>query len=133
RLKMCEGIKCEGAATLEEVAEYAKGLICLTGGDEGLLGPALMRGGEQEGRAVVERLMVIFGHENVYVELQRHGEREQEWRNQAALGIAASLDLPVIATNGVRYATAPEREVLDLFIAIRHHVSLEKAGRLLTR
>ena len=64
--------------------------------------------------------MRIFGRENVYVELQRHQEREEEWRNQAAIRIARSLNLPVIATNGVRYATAYDREIQDLFTAIRH-------------
>ena len=61
---------------------------------------------------------------NVYVELQRHHEREEEWRNQAALRIARSLQLPVLATNGVRYATAYDREILDLFTAIRNHTNL---------
>ena len=63
--------------------------------------------------------------------MQRHQEREEEWRNQAAIRIARSLNLPVIATNGVRYATAYDREIQDLFTAIRHHVELDQAGRLL--
>ena len=70
----------------------------------------------------------IFGPANVYVELQRHGERAEEARNQAALRIADSLHLPILATNGVRYATGEEREILDVFTAIRHGVSLEKCG-----
>ena len=73
----------------------------------------------------------MFGRGNVYVEVQRHREREEEWRNQAALRIAASLKLPVVATNGVRYARAYDREVLDVFTAIRHHTDLDHAGRLL--
>ncbi len=32
----------------------------------------------------------MFGRENVYVELQRHQEREEEWRNQAAFELPAS-------------------------------------------
>ena len=59
-------------------------------------------------------------------------EREEEWRNQAAIRIARSLKLPVLATNGVRYATAYDREILDLFTAIRHHADLDHAGRLLS-
>ena len=43
-----------------------------------------------------------------------------------------SLNLPVVATNGVRYARAYDREVLDIFTAIRHHTDLDHAGRLLT-
>ena len=132
QFKMRETTKKEGAATFHDLEQYASGLVCLTGGDEGPLAAALMRGGEKAGRETVERLVRIFGRENVYVELQRHREREQECRNQAALRIAQSLKLPVIATNGVRYATAYDREIQDLFIAIRHHVELDLAGRLLT-
>jgi error-prone DNA polymerase len=128
---MREATKKEGAATLHDLEQYASGLVCLTGGDEGPLAAALTRGGEEAGRKIVERLTHIFGHKNVYVELQRHREREGEWRNQAALRIAKSLKLPIIATNGVRYATAYDREVLDLFTAVRHHVELDQAGRLL--
>jgi error-prone DNA polymerase len=131
QFKMRETTKKEGAAAFHDLEQYASGLVCLTGGDEGPLAAALMRGGEEAGRETVERLVNIFGRENVYVELQRHREREQEWRNQAALRIAQSLKLPVIATNGVRYATAYDREIQDLFTAIRHHVELDQAGRLL--
>ena len=129
--KMRETEKAEGAATIDDLSRYAGGLICMTGGDEGPLAAALMRGGEAAGREMVEQLTRIFGRENVYVELQRHQEREEEWRNQAAMRIARALRLPLIATNGVRYATACDREIQDLFTAIRNHVELDQAGRLL--
>jgi error-prone DNA polymerase len=132
QFKMREAKKGDGAATLNDLQQYAAGLICLTGGDEGPLAAALARGGEAEGQKTVVQLTRTFGRENVYVELQRHREREEEWRNQAAIRIARSLNLPMIATNGVRYATAYEREVQDLFTAIRNHVELDQAGRLLT-
>ncbi|UWZ84547.1 DNA polymerase III subunit alpha [Occallatibacter riparius] len=131
QFKMRETKKGAGAATFDDLSQYASGLVCLTGGDEGPLAAALAHGGEDAGREVVERLMRIFGRENVYVELQRHQEREEEGRNQAALRIASYLKLPVLATNGVRYATAYDREVQDLFTSINHHVELDQAGRLL--
>ena len=131
RFKMRERSKAEGCANIDDLAEFRDGLICLTGGDEGPLAAALNRGGEAEGRQRVEQLVDIFGRQNVYVELQRHGDRAEEVRNQAALRIAESLRLPILATNGVRYATQYEREVLDVFTSIRHHVSLDEAGRLL--
>jgi error-prone DNA polymerase len=132
QFKMRESTKAEGAATWNDLTQYASGLVCLTGGDEGPLAAALSNGGEEAGREVVGRLVRIFGPKNVYLELQRHSEREEEWRNQAAIRIACSLNLPVLATNGVRYATAYDREVLDLFTAIRHHTQLDQAGRLLS-
>ena len=132
RFKMRETTKNEGAATLEDLEQYSSGLVCLTGGDEGPVAAALMRGGESAAVKVAEQLIRVFGQRNVYIELQRHDEREEEWRNQAAIRIAQRLCLPLLATNGVRYATAYDREVLDVFTTIRHHTDLEHAGRLLT-
>ena len=121
------------AAREDDLREYTAGMVCLTGGDDGPLAAALAAGGIDEARRAVERLVSIFGHENVYVELQRHFLREEEARNQAAVEIARALRLPTIATNGVRYARAEQREILDAFTAIRHHRTLETAGRLLAR
>ncbi|NYF91404.1 error-prone DNA polymerase [Tunturiibacter empetritectus] len=132
RFKMREKSKGDGSAKLEEIQDYSRGLVCLTGGDEGPLASALARGGETAGRDVVERMVRVFGPQNVYVELQRHHEREEEWRNQAAIRIASSLKLPLLATNGVRYAHAYDREILDLFTSIRNHTELDLAGRLLS-
>ena len=71
--------------------------------------------------------------ENVYVELQRHFQREEEARNRAAIGIARSLNLPLLATNGVCYAISQGRQLCDAFTSIRNHRTLSTAGRLLTR
>jgi error-prone DNA polymerase len=132
RFKMRETTKAEGAATVKDLEEFAGGLICLTGGDEGPLAAALAQGGECEARKTADRLVAIYGRGNVYVELQRHQEREEECRNQALLQMATSMGLSVIATNGVRYAEEKDRELLDVFTSIRHHTTLDKAGRLLS-
>jgi error-prone DNA polymerase len=102
--------KGEGAATLDELAEFARGLICLT-------------------RHPEARLLDIFGKHNVYAELQRHHHRQQEARNQAIV----ESGMPLVATNGVAYATAERRELLDVFTCVRQKVTLETAGRQLER
>jgi error-prone DNA polymerase len=125
--------KDEGAVYEEELSQHAEGLICLTGDDDGPLAHALRNGGIEAARNSVERLINIFGTQNVYIELQRHFCREQEVRNRAAIEIADSLKLPLLATNGVRYATPEARELADVFTALRNHSTLNNAGRLLTR
>jgi error-prone DNA polymerase len=133
KMKLRAQKKGEGAVRKEELQEHAAGLICLTGGDDGPLAIALAQGGMEQARRSVECLAGIFGHGNVYVELQRHLHRQQEARNRAAIEIARSLKLPLLATNGVCYATPRERELCDVFTAIRHHATLATAGRLLAR
>ena len=89
RFKMRETTKAEGAATVEDLEEFSAGLICLTGGEEGPLAAAFARGGESEARKIAERLAAIYGRGNLYLELQRHQEREEECRNQSLLRIAS--------------------------------------------
>src|SRR5438477_10290676 len=125
--------KEDGAVREQELEEHAAGLICLTGGDDGPLAAALAEGGFDEAVRQVWHLTEIFGRNNVYVELQRHLHRDEEARNRAAIEIAHSLKLPLLATNGVCYATAKERELCDVFTALRHYRTLATAGRLLAR
>jgi error-prone DNA polymerase len=132
RMKM-RAKKGEGAVCKEELEEHADGLICLTGGADGPLARALQHGSMEAARKQVEQLVGLFGRNNVYVELQRHFHREEEARNRSAIAIANLLNLPLLATNGVCYATAKDSELCDAFTAIRHHRTLSTAGRLLTR
>ena len=123
----------QAAASVADLIEYAGGLICLTGGEEGTLAYALAHGGIEAGRSTLQQLIAIYGHENVYVELQRHYNREQEARNQAAIDLAHSLRLPLLATQGAQYAKPEQRQILDVFTCIRNHCALDTAGRLLAR
>lgn len=133
RYKLRETEKGMGTATLDEIAEHSEGLACLTGGEEGVLAASLARGGYDEARKNVDKLITLFGRGNVYVEVQRHFDPVEEHRNQAAARIAESLSLPLLATNGVRYAYSEDREILDVFTCIRNHCQLDSAGRLLER
>ncbi len=129
--KLAQRTKGDGIAPYRKLEEHAEGLVCLTGGDEGPLAAALQRGGVNEGRKVLNQLVQTFGPRSVYVELQRHGIREQEARNRAAIALAHELQLPLLATNGVDMATAFECEILDVLTSIRHGCSLDDAGLLL--
>jgi len=138
KMKLRVGRK-EGACALEsDFIEHADGLICLTGGEEGPLAAALAEGGPRAAFEAVKRLTEIFGRSNVglpnvYVELQRHFHRDEEYRNRVAIEIAEALQLPLLATNGVNYAMPRERELADAFTALQHHRTLATAGRLLAR
>jgi error-prone DNA polymerase len=119
------------AASLDDLRHYAEGLVCLTGDERGPLAAAWRSGGYKAAREAVQSLVEIYGRENVYVELQRHFDREEEARNQAAMAIANELQLPLLATNGVAYAVPERRQILDVLTCIRHHTTLDEAGRLL--
>ncbi len=132
RFKMRETTKSAGTATLKDLEEFSAGLICMTGGEEGPLAAALESGGTEQARSAADRLVNIYGRGNLYLELQRHQLREEEARNQALVSLAAAMNLPVLAANGVRAATEKDREILDALTAIRYRTTLDAAGRLLS-
>ena len=133
KMKLRAGQKEGAVAEDQDFMEHAEGLICLTGGEEGPLAQALTQGGPRAALQSVRRLTETFGRGNVFVELQRHFHRDEEYRNRVAIEIAQDLGLPLLATNGVNYATPHERELADAFTALRQHRTLATAGRLLAR
>jgi error-prone DNA polymerase len=133
KMKLRVGRKEGACALASDFIEHAEGLICLTGGQEGPLAAVLADGGPRAAFEAMKRLTEIFGRSNVYVELQRHFQRDEEYRNRVAIEIAEALQLPLLATNGVNYAMPRERELADAFTALQHHRTLATAGRLLAR
>ncbi len=122
--------KGQAAATWEEVAAHAEGLHVLTGGEESVVTRALTSrdaGGFDAARRELDRLTALFPA-RVHVELQRHFLREEEHLNRALLDLALAARLPVLATNGARYAQRKDKDLFDALTCIRHHTHLDAAG-----
>ncbi len=135
RMKLRAGTKNpkpghEPAAQPEDLAEFSAGLICLTGGEEGPLARSLKN---DTAHQTLESIVRIYGRGSVYVELQRHFDREEEARNQAAMEAARRLQLPLVATNGSCYAIKTQRQISDVFTCLHNKTTLSEAGRLLAR
>jgi error-prone DNA polymerase len=142
KLRMGHGDEANAVAHPDDLAEHAEGLVCLTGGDEGPLAHALhseprmsMSKPIRDDAALhqIDQLVGIFGKNNVFVEIQRHFDRTEEYRNQAAIEIARKLKLPLLATNGVTYAMEKDRDLADALTCVRHKTTIQEAGRLLAR
>jgi len=125
------GTKTEAPVRWEELAEFSSGLVALTGDEEGPVRRALHRRDRPAAQQAAEGLVAAFGRENVFVEMQRHFVRDEEMENDALVDLAEAMRLPLLATNGVLYATPEERAVLDVFTCTRNHTHLDAAGRLL--
>jgi error-prone DNA polymerase len=127
-----EGAKRPCFATWDELTLHSDGLIALTGDEDGPLARALATGDLASAEATTARLKTIFGPDNVCIELQRRRIRGEDLRIQLLADLAASQKLPLLATSGARYATPDDRLVADAFTCLRHHTTLDQAGRLLS-
>lgn len=118
-------IKGRSVLRWEEVAAHAEGLIALWGGPESLL-----QGAAEPPEREAALLREAFG-DRLYALCLRHRE-PGETRSEALLrDRAAAFGLPLVAAQEVRYATVARRPLHDVLTAIRHHTTVDRAGRLL--
>jgi DNA polymerase-3 subunit alpha len=93
-----------------DLEEHSAGqLICLTGGPlAGVLTPLIEQAADPsnplEAVALARRLNEMYAH--VYVELAYHGQPREKLVNRGLVALAQRLDLPLVATNAVRFARA---------------------------
>jgi DNA polymerase-3 subunit alpha len=81
------------------------GLICLSGGREGILGKALLNHQKDEIEQQLAFWQPLFP-DRLYMELIRTGREDEERFIRAAIALAAEKGLPVVATNDVRFFNA---------------------------
>src|SRR5687767_12393031 len=88
----------ECSVTRDELSAHAGGLVCLTGSFDGPIASALHRDNDPGNAAqkTINWLTRVFGKDNVYAELQRHFDREDEARNQAVIELARRNHLPLL-------------------------------------
>ncbi len=118
-------------ATWAEIARFSEGLIALTGDEEGPVRRAWETGGPAAAEEALRSITSVFGPDRVFVEVQRHNARGEERCARMLAQLAEARGLPLLATGGVAFAAPEDREIADVFTCLRHHVTLDTAGRRL--
>jgi error-prone DNA polymerase len=111
--------------TLADLDGHTGGLIALAGREA-------LKAGRHGVGGLVDQLVGLFGRDQLWIEVQRHFCRDEESDNQALLELAAAFHVPVMASNGVRFAAPEDRPLYDVLTCIRHKTTLALAGRRLT-
>jgi DNA polymerase-3 subunit alpha len=108
----------------EWVTDCAEGLIALSGGREGDIGQALL-GGHPNRALQLARAWRRHFPDRFYLEIQRTGREQEAQYEAAALHLAAELDLPVVASNDVRFLEQADFQAHEARVCIHE-------GRLLS-
>ena len=121
---------------LPEVAERVAGRVAvLTGCRKGPLRSVLPApdapqeervGGYRRAAERLKELTVLFGKDNVYVELFDHGLPVDTAHNDTMAALAAEFGLPTVATTGAHYAAPPRGRLAATVAAIRARRSLDE-------
>lgn len=104
------------------------GLIVLSGGRHGDVGRALL---SEDMALAIKRLQYWqqYFQDNYYLELQRTEREGEEKYNQAVLKIAEKQNMPVVATNDVRFLAPDDFEAHEARVCIQSSRVLQDAKR----
>src|SRR5690606_16027287 len=92
------------------------GLVAIAG-RESVLGQALAGGRDEQAARVLREWIATFP-DRLYLELTRTGRDGEEAFNTAALALAAKHDLPVLASNDVRFLAPDDFEAHEARVCI---------------
>jgi len=112
--------------TLDRLEGRTDGLIALTAGPEGALGRLLADG--QDVAAYADRLQALFPG-RLYVEISRTGDPIEDRSEAPLIALAYARDLPLVATNPVRFADAGVYAAHDVLLCIADSVYVESTER----
>ncbi|HJU08195.1 MAG TPA: DNA polymerase III subunit alpha, partial [Rhodanobacteraceae bacterium] len=105
-----------------------EGLIALAG-RESEIGHLLLAGRDEDARSQLDRLRALFD-QRLYLELTRSRREGEEAFNVHALRLAADFDLPVIASNDVRFLEAEDFEAHEARVCIQQGQQLSDPRRV---
>ena len=102
---------------IDDVEKNYKGLIFLTGTFDGLIGKLFSNNLTDEILELLKKIKIIF-KDNLYLEIQRHGDQGEKLFEKFLLNSAKKLELPIIATHEVFYLEKDMHEAHDAFLCV---------------
>jgi DNA polymerase-3 subunit alpha len=102
----------------ELLGEHQEGLIVIDGHMGTDLADCLGRGDPAGAEQAARWYREVFGPERFYIELQRHGQADQERINPLLIDLAGRLKVPLVATNDVHYLTRDDAFAQEVMICI---------------
>jgi len=101
----------------DELEKFGDGLICLTGGLNGPIAQYYLHNQEKDAERAAKKLLKIFGN-RLYLELQRHGLREEAQIENQMIDLAYKLNIPLVATNDCYFVNRKMHQAHDALLCI---------------
>ena len=120
----------QGKAVIDRdwLIDHTEGLILLSGGREGDVGKALLKGNREFVDEMVSFYQQYFPN-RFYLELIRTGRNDEENYIHLAVDLAASHNLPVVATNEVMFLSPEDFDAHEIRVAIHDGFTLDDKRR----
>ncbi|CAM2990786.1 DNA polymerase III subunit alpha [Legionella worsleiensis] len=111
------------------IEQYSEGLIALSGGRAGDIGQALLADDDSLATARAKHWMRLFPN-RFYLEIQRTGRADEDLYNEKVIALAEQLQLPIVATNDVRFLDADDFDAHEARVCIHEGYTLADPRRV---
>ncbi len=115
--------------SIEDLTKYSDGIIVLSGAINNLIGNMFNKGLFEE----IGELITILNNnfkENFYLEIQRHGDKNEKEFEIFNLNLSKKYEIPIIATNEVYYLDKEMHEAHDALMCIGQKTYINDQKRL---
>ena len=124
-----EGFYYKPRIDRELIALHKEGLIATTCCLASEINQAILTKGKEEAEKLFVAWLDIFG-EDYYIELQRHGIKEQDQCNEVLVEWAKKYKVKMIATNDVHYIDAKDSEAQDILLCMQMGKDFDDPNRM---
>ena len=120
-LSHTEGYYYKPRIDLDLLKKHSEGLICLSGCQRGEIARAALNHSEAEAQKVLDKYLDIFGHDNLFIEIQRNSrlsDLQETKLNTNLIALAQKNNLKVVATADCHYLRPEDMEAQDVLVCI---------------
>ncbi|RUR10289.1 DNA polymerase III subunit alpha [Legionella sp. km772] len=114
---------------LDWIEAYSKGLILLSGGRFGDVGQAILANDLNLAKQRAQHWQTLFPN-RYYLEIQRTGRTDEALYNEQLIALAETLQLPLVATNDVRFIDKEDFDAHEARVCIHQGLTLADPRRV---
>ncbi|MCF6765913.1 DNA polymerase III subunit alpha [Thiotrichales bacterium 19S3-7] len=100
------------------------GIIALSGGIEGEIGSLITKGHIEKAKDALLSYKKFFGDDCFFIEIQRLGKEGETYYITEALALAHQYNVPVVATNNVRFLNKEDFDIHEVRVGIAEGYTL---------
>ncbi|MCK6380240.1 MAG: DNA polymerase III subunit alpha [Leptospiraceae bacterium] len=113
-----EGFYKKARIDYELLESHSEGLVCLSACLAGEIPRKAMEGKDKEAIQLAGKLHEIFRKEDFYLEIQKHGIKEQEIVAKSLIEYSKNNNIPLVLTNDSHFLTKEDHSAQDILLRI---------------
>ena len=128
-LGFTEGFYSKPRIDDELLYKYHDGLICLSACLAGEIPQKILSNDYNGAFEKAKQYKELFGENNFFIELQKHGIDEEKIVNPALVRIASELDIPMVVTNDSHFISKDDHKMHKILYAIQTNSTINDTNK----